>query len=171
MTVEEIRKLRESYRPDSVKVLFIGEAPPHGGTFFYNADSNLYCHTRQAFKKALGWDYSDKEFLSSFRACGCYLEDLCEEPVNRLTKAERRRKWRDAVPGLSGRIDEARPRVAIIVGKGICSAVTKAIAQSGLVTHSIRQVLPFPTNIHAQAYIDGLVSELTELRKEGILEC
>ena len=34
--------LRRRYRPAHVDLLFIGEAPPASGRFFYQADSGLY---------------------------------------------------------------------------------------------------------------------------------
>jgi hypothetical protein len=34
--------LRKHYRPDRVRILFVGESPPASGRFFYQADSGLY---------------------------------------------------------------------------------------------------------------------------------
>ena len=87
MDTEELRK---SYKPDKVKILFVGESPPAGGTFFYNANSNLYRNTKKAFEIALEkeWSY---DFLSDFKKMGCYLVDLCLIPVNKgMTKKEYR---------------------------------------------------------------------------------
>jgi hypothetical protein len=42
MTIDSsLESLRQSYRPQQVRVLFVGESPPAGGTFFYRANSNL----------------------------------------------------------------------------------------------------------------------------------
>ena len=30
-----IEKIRASYRPENIKVLFVGESPPESGDFFY----------------------------------------------------------------------------------------------------------------------------------------
>jgi len=46
--------LRESFRPTDVKILFIGESPPAGGTFFFAADSNLFRYTNAAFTNVYG---------------------------------------------------------------------------------------------------------------------
>jgi hypothetical protein len=79
--------LRKLFRPPKVNVLFIGESPPAGGTFFYQADSRLYQRTRAAFGRAFGRSMPEgAEFLREFQRLGCYLEDLCAEPVNRLPK-------------------------------------------------------------------------------------
>jgi hypothetical protein len=42
-------RLRRRYRPDGVRILFVGEAPPASGRFFYQADSGLYRAVRDTF--------------------------------------------------------------------------------------------------------------------------
>jgi len=44
--------LRERYCPTRVRLLFVGEAPPASGLFFYRADSGLYRAIRSAFVSA-----------------------------------------------------------------------------------------------------------------------
>nr|MBC8193829.1 hypothetical protein [FCB group bacterium] len=39
---EASEDLRQAFKPPKVEVLFIGESPPAGGTFFYNGNSKLY---------------------------------------------------------------------------------------------------------------------------------
>jgi hypothetical protein len=51
--VEETERLRGRYLPKETRVLFVGEAPPSRGTFFYAANSNLYFATREAFVAAI----------------------------------------------------------------------------------------------------------------------
>jgi hypothetical protein len=58
--------------------LFIGEAPPASGRFFYNRDSGLYRPLRDAFHY-LDDSINDENFLSAFQAAGCYLIDLCSD--------------------------------------------------------------------------------------------
>jgi hypothetical protein len=72
-------RLRRRFRPEKVRILFVGESPPASGRFFYQADSGLYRATRQAFLKAFP-DLRERNFLESFRDLGCYLVDLCEPP-------------------------------------------------------------------------------------------
>ena len=45
-------RLRESYRPERVRVLFVGEAPPASGAFFYRRDSGLYRALSTTFEEA-----------------------------------------------------------------------------------------------------------------------
>ena len=69
--------LRESFKPDDIKVLFVAESPPINDTFFYSAKSGLYGYTKQVF-----YEFFKKEidpyngFLDFFQSKGCYLDDL-----------------------------------------------------------------------------------------------
>lgn len=81
--VQGAELLRRRYLPKEVRVLFVGESPPSGGTFFYAANSNLYFATQEAFVAASS-ALEGKDFLEEFRRMGCHLDDLCLEPVNHL---------------------------------------------------------------------------------------
>jgi hypothetical protein len=72
--------IRKRYLTKEVRVLFVGESPPAGGTFFYAANSNLYFATEEAFVAALP-ALEGKDFLEEFRRLGCYLDDLCLDAV------------------------------------------------------------------------------------------
>ena len=85
MSSEVIESLRHLHKPAQIRWLFVGESPPAGGTFFYRADSNLFRYTRQAFSAAYEIDFNNgAEFLTFFQPQGCYLIDLCEEPINHI---------------------------------------------------------------------------------------
>src|SRR5688500_5330302 len=78
--------IREKFRPATVKVLLIAEAPPKWNgrqtEFFYLANSNLYCNTVKAFEVGLGCHFvGTVEFLQYFQSSGFYLEDLFAEPA------------------------------------------------------------------------------------------
>jgi hypothetical protein len=55
----------------------------------YHGDSRLYRATREAFQAADA-SISDAVFLQTFRDSGCYLVNLCAEPVDRLEAKSRR---------------------------------------------------------------------------------
>src|SRR5215467_7379098 len=88
-------RLRKQYRPDRMRILFVGESPPASGRFFYQADSGLYRAMRETFVQAFP-SFNDTEFLDSFCALGCYLIDLCGEPVDDMTPDARRQVCRKA---------------------------------------------------------------------------
>ena len=75
MTSEfSFEELRHSYKPDQIQVLFVGESPPAGATFFYAGNSNLARYTQDAFAEVFGMTFDSAEsFLDYFRCAGCYL--------------------------------------------------------------------------------------------------
>lgn len=91
--VNETDEARGRYRPAVVRVLFVGESPPFGGTFFYfeTRPSLLRRETERIFRDLLG-KLIPGDFLLTFRDLGCFLDDLCLEPVNQLSKAAKERK-------------------------------------------------------------------------------
>jgi hypothetical protein len=116
---------RASYRPDRISTLFVGESAPHGGTFFYNGDSNLYREIRDAFG---GKD----AFLDDFKARGFFLDDLVLEPVNHLQARERRQLCRHAVPAFAQRLQHYRPHTVIALLYSIREQVAAAIRDAGM---------------------------------------
>jgi hypothetical protein len=121
-TFEEIRA---SYRPDRITTLFVGESAPHGGTFFYNRDSNLYREMRNVFG-------GKEDFLENFKFRGFFLDDLVLEPVNHLETRERRKLCRQAVSSFSKRLREYRPDTVVALLYSIREMVGEAVRDAGL---------------------------------------
>jgi hypothetical protein len=168
LSLEDIRR---SYRPQTIHVLFVGESPPAGGTFFYSANSNLFRYTNEAFEVVCGPVCGTGDsFLRFFQSRGCYLDDLCLEPVNRLRKPARRLKHRQGVQALAERIEAAQPRAFVVVMKAIEGYVRQAIrlARAG---DRPAFFLPFPAQANQRRYVDGLVAALRQLRQAKILVC
>lgn len=172
----DAQQTREDYLPDDVRVLFIGESPPSGGTFFYYTNSNLYRATRDAFARAIPALRGSQNVLNEFCKLGCYLEDLAVEPVDDLPRRERRAACNAGIAPLAERIRPLHPRVVVIVGYGIAPKVTKALVRAG---HGEldREKLPFPTTRrrqtdkvpYRQLYIDELSTLVDRWRKRHIL--
>ena len=103
-------RLRRRYRPDRVRILFVGEAPRASGRFFYRADSGLYRAVRDTFISAFP-NLQKADFLESFRALGCYLVDLCGRPVDRMDRKARRQVCFAGEASLNGRLRRLRPEI------------------------------------------------------------
>ena len=116
---------RNRYRPVRVKLLFIGEAPPASGRFFYHKDSGLYCAFRTSFIKAFPV-LENKDFLKKFQALGCYLIDLCPKPVDRLDRRKRIRVCKQSEFRLVQAIRRLRPEIIVSVVRSISSNVGRA---------------------------------------------
>ena len=168
--MDNLEKLRSSYYPKSgFKVLFIGESPPAGGTFFYLANSNLHKYTKDAFSEVLSQEWQDQNaFLDYFKGIGCYLDDLCYEPINKLPEDERLLMRKKAEICLAHRIKCYNPEVIIIVMKAIEENVRNAIDIAGIdISHVY--ALPFPVRGYQQRYVDGLKRILGILIENKIL--
>jgi len=163
MNTEE---LRESYKPAKVKILFVGESPPHSGEFFY-AKSNMTIYTRKAFEIAFDRTFRDHvDFLGFFKENECYLDDLSHEPVNKMDRRARKRVLGENVLALSDRIAKMNPEVIVVVMKGLESYVRKAIGETG--QQYKLHVLPFPGNGHQKKFIEGLTEILRKHLKGRI---
>ena len=157
MTTEEIRNL---YRPDKIKILLVGESPPASEKFFYVEGGAMTAFTRQAFKRAYHRSFPRQEFLSDFQSLGCFLDDLCHSPVNRLKGHEREQALQDNIDSLADRIRHAAPEVVIAVFKKIGEYVRQAVRESGV--PSTVYVLYAPGNGHQNKYIEGLSEILSQ---------
>lgn len=140
------RMLRRDYRPNDpadVRVLFIGESPPAGETFFYCANSGLYRATQEAFQLSIPTLGRKTDFRAAFLRLGCFLEDLSQVPVNGLAGPERRQACKDGIKPLAKRISDLSPRVVVVIGITISPLVGQALDRAGL-GEVEREVLPFP---------------------------
>jgi hypothetical protein len=122
-------RLRRNFRPKQVRILFVGESPPASGRFFYQADSGLYRAIREAFAKASP-NLREVNFLKSFRDLGCYLVDLCEQPVDRLQPKARRQAHVNGEPHLTKIFRNLRPKVVIVVVRSIARNVKRSELQA-----------------------------------------
>jgi len=134
-------RLRQSYRPNRVRVLFVGEAPPASGRFFYQADSGLYRAVRDTFIRAFP-TVSHEGFLESFCDRGFYLVDLCGRPVDRLDRKRRKEICRDGEDRLSRILNKYRPSAVITLVRSIEANVRRAKLQADWSGRSVE--LPYP---------------------------
>jgi hypothetical protein len=118
-------RLRKHYRPAQVRILFVGESPPASGRFFYHADSGLYRAIHEAFVTALP-ALQGPDFLESFRDLGCYLVDLCVQPVDRMARKQRSKACRDGEVRLGRIIKRLQPEIIITVVRSIAPNVKRA---------------------------------------------
>lgn len=117
--------LRRRYRPDQVRILFVGEAPPVSGRFFYRSDSGLYRAVRDTFLEAFP-SLPTNEFLEVFRDLGCYLVDLCGEPVDHLARSVRTNICGTGEVRLARTIRTLCPTVIVTLVRSIRASVRRA---------------------------------------------
>lgn len=122
-------QLRRRYRPPRVRLLFVGESPPASGRFFYKRDSGLYRAMREVFE-SVDPAVNDETFLEVFQSSGCYLIDLCSEPVDRMPRALRRAACRAREQRLARTIVRLRPQMIVTMLSSIESNVSRAVARA-----------------------------------------
>ena len=158
-------EIRNAFRPAHLKLLFIGESPPASGRFFYHRDSGLYRAMREAFRIA-DPSTSDEDFLAVFRSTGCYLVDLCQEPVDRLDSRSRRAACRAGEAGLSNAIARLQPAAMATLLRSIednAASAASAAQWRGPILH-----LPYPGrwSRHRKVFTDSLVPTIASLLRE-----
>jgi hypothetical protein len=159
-------ELRNRYKPESTRVLFVGESRPNGGTFFFNGNSNLYRHTRKAFETTFGQIYVDaRAFLTAFSGAGFWLADLCPDPVDGLKGTPRRDVCTAGEPALGRLLTQLRPHTVIGVKLDLKSHIQRAITLAGD-KPPVLHVLPFPLYQWAVRYEFELVQILSGIKNQ-----
>ena len=142
--MNDLENLRLSFRPHRITTLFVGESPPHGGTFFYRKDSLLYHKMRESFDAGAA-------FLSEFKAKGFYLDDLVLCPINQMEEEIRnKRRWKGA-SSLALRIADYRPAAVVALMIAIKPMVWHAICTAHLSQLPL-YVVPFPRPEHQKRF-------------------
>ena len=154
---------RRRFRPSLVRLLFIGESPPASGRFFYHGDSGLYRAMRDTFR-AVDPGIDDENFLPVFQASGCYLIDLCPEPVDHLSSELRRAACRAGEAKLSRTIARLQPLMIATVVRSIERNVTRASCRAGW--HGPFIHLPYPGrwSRYRKVFLDTLAPSISSLR-------
>lgn len=163
-------RVRRRYRPAQVRLLFVGEAPPASGRYFYQANSGLYRAIREAFVSALPC-LPASTFLEQFRHLGCYLIDLCEEPVDQLNQQQRREAHRGGVVRLSTALKQLRPELVITVVRSIAPIVKRAQEQADWA--GLHLELPYPGrwSRYRTAFLRDLVPVLQQRFVPETVQC
>jgi hypothetical protein len=163
--VETIEAVRRRFRPERITTLFVGESAPHSGDFFYRGNTQMQSHMRRAVELAFG---ESDDFLKSFQAYGWYLDDLVLEPVDKLSRSERRARCLDAQKSLADRIEAYQPEAIVSVLKRIKSFVDAAVVISG--SRVPRYDLSFPGNGNQGDFHAGMaaiIQNLPRLNRTG----
>ena len=176
MTMLNLRQreyLRRRYRPEQVRLLFVGESPPASGRFFYRGDSGLYRAMRDTFQ-TVDPSMRDESFFATFRDAGCYLVDLCPEPIDRLDLKSRRAACRNAEASFSKAMARLRPSMVATLVRSIEGNVLSAASLAnwqGTMIH-----LPYPGRWShlKQSFVKTLAPVIADLesfrcaRRDGV---
>lgn len=149
-------RVRRKYRPRKVRILFIGEAPPASGRFFYNEDSGLYRALREVFQSVLP-SLTDEAFLPGFQKSGCYLIDLCGRPVDKLSSKARRRICSQSEPKLAAAIRSLHPQVIVVLVRSIAVNVRRAESLANWSGEHLEVPYPGRWHHHRSRFLRALI--------------
>ncbi|MFN7937654.1 MAG: hypothetical protein U0R19_30270 [Bryobacteraceae bacterium] len=136
-------------------MLFVGEAPPASGRFFYRGDSGLYRAMLEAFS-SVDDTIEEGAFLDRFRDCGCYLVDLCPAPVDGLDREARRAACGESEGRLSRIFRRLQPAVIVTVVRSIEGNVERAAALAAWKGEWVRVPYPGRWAHLKRRFIEGL---------------
>lgn len=155
-------RLRGRYRPDRVRLLFIGESPPASGRFFYNRDSGLYRAIRDAFL-LIDSSITDANFLDRFKASGCFLTDTCPYPVDRMDPKSRRAACLEGEAKLSRTIKRLQPDAIVTLVRSVRPIVERATSAANWSGRSIDAPYPGRWIRHREKFLELILPELRSL--------
>lgn len=157
----EARSRREAaaarYRPDTVDLLLVAEAPPALGRYFYfpyvREQDSLFRHVCRAVLDRESSRTSKADQLAELRARGVYLIDLQEEPRDEQPLAS-------FVPGLLDRCRVFDPAWIILIKASVYDAAFAPLRAAGLPVSSIR--VPFPGSGQQRRFLEAFPRALAE---------
>lgn len=162
-SASEREALRLSFQPAEVRVLFVGESPPASGRFFYSGNSGLYRAMRDAFC-SVDPAVNDENFLEVFRDSGCYLIDLCAEPVDQIDSKSRKAAHVCGQAPLRRSIAELGPSMIVPLLVSIAEIVSRAASEAGWSGEIVPVKYPGRWVRHKAAFIETVAPMIARLR-------
>ena len=150
-------RLRETYKPDKVRLLLVGESAPAAEDtkrrFFYSSPltqaDNLFRGVVEALyheKPGVAGD-SKEPWLRRLQADGVFLIDLVPFPVNNLASGARSQALREGVPNCVAQISELLPDGVIVCHAPTFNALRESLIQRRMpLLHDVP--IPFPLGNH-----------------------
>ncbi|MCF0054927.1 hypothetical protein [Dyadobacter sp. CY356] len=135
---------RAKYKPEKVKILFVGEAPAIGVRRFYLGNTNLFRVIKAAFAECYGDFTSTEEFLDLFKSLGCYIDYLSLETVDKNDIPSRKLARASGVNPLSERLKLYQPEIVIILMKELQKQVKVAVEISNINSIKNMEAVPYP---------------------------
>lgn len=161
MVIDEFEVLRYRYKPEKITILFVGESRPVNGTFFYNENSNLYKYTKKAFDDFF---QTNNFSVESFKWLGCWLYDICNQPVNHLNATARTEEIRNGISELENFIKLELPNYIVVCKRG---SVRDLIIHSNIMVNYQENgnifFIPFPACGRQNEYREKLTVILEEI--------
>jgi hypothetical protein len=112
----------------------------------------------------------EENFLSTFRAYGCYLTDLSHEPVDHLDPPLRRAMRSQGEKALARELVRLQPEIIAPVLRSIAGNVGNAVERANWQGQVLQFRYPGRWSRYREAFIDALVPVIRRLRFETVSE-
>jgi hypothetical protein len=160
----DINKAINKYKPATIKVLFVAEAPGNNAKHFYLANTNLYRSVYTAFRELFGEFDTPDAFLHHLESLHCYVDHLSLKPIDKLNASSRIIAREQSILPLSERIGTYQPLIVLTLMKAIREEVRKAIELSGFESIVLQRVTSYPAGNAANrtAFIREIVDVMRD---------
>ena len=160
-SVAERERLRYSYLPNKIRLLFIAESPPASGGFFYNPKTigrdYLFAETMRGLglwpdHRVMLKDFDKRSLLKQFQSMGCFLIDSSHTSVDKLKNRERNSRVLRQIPRLLHEIERLKASRIVIVKKNVFMLVRPELEKRHLAAILNKKFMPFPSHGHQPEY-------------------
>ncbi len=158
----ERERLRYSYQPKKIRLLFIAESPPTSGGFFYNPKTigrdYLFVETMRGLglwpdDRVMLKNFDKRNLLKQFQSMGCFLVDSSHISVDKLKDRERNSRVLRGIPRLLHEIERLKPSRIVIVKKNVFRLVGPELEKRHLAPRILnKKFIPFPSHGHQPEY-------------------
>lgn len=147
-------ELRAAYRPQRIRLLFVGEAPPdpmqHDTRFFYGPTLTRHHYLFLGMMEALYGVRLDRvtghkhEWLRRFQNDGFWLIDALDTPAESRKRVDRLAALKDAAPEVAERIKAAAPATGVVLCHPLADEALRAPLRAAGVLLLHESEIPYP---------------------------
>jgi len=174
MNKEHYLGLRNRYKPDQIKTVFILESPPVSGNYFYDETGRVTEPLFSAMMKLLKYKpRSKKDGLKYFSSTGHFIIDSTYEPVNKLEGVAREnailRNYDDLVKDLKILGDSNKIHF-ILIKANICRLLQGKLIEDGFNVVNKGVIIPFPST-GQQGNFRKIIADVYEFNSTNPVSC
>lgn len=154
-TPGEYKALRDKFKPDNIKFIFLLESPPASGAYFYDPDSLQNEFLFKAMMKLIGYSIhvlnreTKIQGLQKFKNEGFFLIDATYKPVNNITDLATRDQLilrdRDLLLNDLDKLGTLKNKIPVIIIKSnIFKIYNEFLLEKGYAIFNENVPVPFP---------------------------
>jgi hypothetical protein len=153
----DFESMRQRYKPEIIKFLFIAEAPTKKKKFFYYDGINQTVSPlfREIMKVVYPSDYSNikdvrqqkGKFLERFKNDGFYLIDASNKPMIDNCKSKKKKQIKESLPSLIERVKGliSKDTNIILISKTVYDICYESLRAEGFNVIN-KETIPFPSH-------------------------